>query len=586
MINFLNNIFQFNSLFKILPSIKKNIIYLIIISFLVSIMDLIGLAFFGTLIILVFKGETIITDLNIFSNFTLNEKILIMGILIISLYFIKALVSFLLHKRITHYCFDIQYDLRKKFLDVFFYDFSTLKISNFEQQISTIIDFVRRLTENFLLHLLKIISDGFIVIVIFIFLLFNSFIPTLILLFLFIVSFYFYSLLYKKKIYNLGDQTKNFIKTLISKINFLFNAHREIKVFKKENDFIKDITDFSKMYSSSIKKFNVLLILPRYYSEFIFLTFIIVVTITIIFENGNNYNSYAIIGIYGAASARVAPLLNNMLNSYSILWNSKPTLNELSDYFKIEDYIEDDKKKKSFLKTNNKLFEANEIQMKGLQVKDLKFGYGRKEIFKNLNLDLDLNKTYCLFGPSGSGKTTFINLLVGFLKPLSGQVLIKTQNNIINSDTVSNIFSLIPQEIRLMNETIKQNVSLDVIPSKSDESKVIKALKESGSYDFVKDLSGNINFKLDYLGENLSGGQRQRIAIARALYRESKILILDEPFSALDFDTENRLMDTLNSIKKDRIIIVITHNKNLTKKFDQILNIDFEEKNIDIKESD
>ena len=586
MINFLNNIFQFNSLFKILPSIKKNIIYLIIISFLVSIMDLIGLAFLGTLIILVFKGETIITDLNIFSNFTLNEKILIMGILIISLYFIKALVSFLLHKRITHYCFDIQYDLRKKFLDVFFYDFSTLKISNFEQQISTIIDFVRRLTENFLLHLLKIISDGFIVIVIFIFLLFNSFIPTLILLFLFIVSFYFYSLLYKKKIYNLGDQTKNFIKTLISKINFLFNAHREIKVFKKENDFIKDITDFSKMYSSSIKKFNVLLILPRYYSEFIFLTFIIVVTITIIFENGNNYNSYAIIGIYGAASARVAPLLNNMLNSYSILWNSKPTLNELSDYFKIEDYIEDDKKKKSFLKTNNKLFEANEIQMKGLQVKDLKFGYGRKEIFKNLNLDLDLNKTYCLFGPSGSGKTTFINLLVGFLKPLSGQVLIKTQNNIINSDTVSNIFSLIPQEIRLMNETIKQNVSLDVIPSKSDESKVIKALKESGSYDFVKDLSGNINFKLDYLGENLSGGQRQRIAIARALYRESKILILDEPFSALDFDTENRLMDTLNSIKKDRIIIVITHNKNLTKKFDQILNIDFEEKNIDIKESD
>ena len=66
----------------------------------------------------------------------------------------------------------------------------------------------------------------------------------------------------------------------------------------------------------------------------------------IIFENGNNYNSYAIIGIYGAASARVAPLLNNMLNSYSILWNSKPTLNELTDYFKIEEYIERDKKRK------------------------------------------------------------------------------------------------------------------------------------------------------------------------------------------------------------------------------------------------
>ncbi len=586
MINFLNNIFQFNSLFKILPSIKKNIIYLIIISFIVSMMDLIGLAFFGTLIVLVFKGETIITDLNIFSNFSLNEKIIVMGILIITLYFIKAIVSFFLHKKLTHYCFDIQYDLRKKFLDVFFYDFSTLKISNFEQQISTIIDFVRRLTENFLLHLLKIISDGFIVIVIFIFLLFNSFIPTLTLLILFIISFYLYSFLYKNKIYNLGDQTKNFIKTLVGKINFLFNAHREIKVFKKENDFIKDITDFSKIYSSSIKKFNVLLILPRYYSEFIFLTFIIIVTIMIIFENGNNYNSYAIIGIYGAASARVAPLLNNMLNSYSILWNSKPTLNELTDYFKIEEYIERDKKRKLSLKEKNQLFEANEIQIQGLQVKDLKFDYGEKKIFENLNLDLNLNKTYCLFGPSGSGKTTLINLLVGFLTPLRGHVLIKTKNDTINSETVSNIFSIIPQEIRLMNETIKQNVSLDVLASKSDEIKVLKALKESGSYNFVMDLPDNINFKLDYLGENLSGGQRQRIAIARALYRESKILILDEPFSALDYETESSLMDTLNSIKKDKIIIVITHNKNLIKKFDQVLKIDIEKKNIEIKKSD
>ena len=246
MTNFLNNIFQFKSLFKILPGVKQNILLLILISFFVSIMDLIGLAFFGSLIILVFKGDTFITELSFFSEFSFEEKIISLGLFIIILYFLKAVFSFLLHKKITNYCFDIQYDLRKKFLEVFFYDFSTLKISNFEQQISTIIDFVRRLTENFLLHLLKIISDGFIVIVIFIFLLFNSFLPTLILLILFILSFYLYGLIYKKKIYKLGDETKNFIKTLIGKINFLFNAHREIKIFKKEIDFIHDITNFSK----------------------------------------------------------------------------------------------------------------------------------------------------------------------------------------------------------------------------------------------------------------------------------------------------------------------------------------------------
>ena len=549
-------------------------------------MDLIGLAFFGSLIILVFKGDTFITELSFFSEFSFEEKIISLGLFIIILYFLKAVFSFLLHKKITNYCFDIQYDLRKKFLEVFFYDFSTLKISNFEQQISTIIDFVRRLTENFLLHLLKIISDGFIVIVIFIFLLFNSFLPTLILLILFILSFYLYGLIYKKKIYKLGDETKNFIKTLIGKINFLFNAHREIKIFKKEIDFIHDITNFSKKYSSSIKKFNILLILPRYYSEFIFLTFIIVVSLIVILENGNNYTAYSIIGVYGAASMRVAPLLNNMLNSYSVLWNNKPTLNELADYFKIEEYIQNDQKEKNILKSKNELFEADDISIQGIKINSLSFNYREKNIFKDVNLKLDTNKIYCLFGPSGTGKTTFINLLIGFLKPHKGEILIVSEEKNIDVEKVSGVFSLIPQEIRLMDETIKQNVSLDIDPTKSDENKVIKSLNESGSYEFVKDLSNTINFKLSYTGENLSGGQRQRIAIARALYMDSKVLILDEPFSALDSNSENYLMETLNSIKKDRIIIVITHNQNLIKKFDKVLKINHDQKNIELIDND
>lgn len=572
---------QLSNLFKILPSVKKNLISLTAMSLVVSIMDLIGLAFFGTFIVIVFKGETFLTNISFLSELNTNHKIIFVGAIIILIYFIKAILSYSLHKKITYYCFDVQYDLRKKFLDVFFYNFVTLKKSNFEQQISTIIDFVRKLTEEFLLHFLKIISDGLIVIIIFCFLLFNSFLPTISLFFLFIISFYFYSFFYKKKIYELGDQSRNFIKRLIGKINFIFNAHREIKVFKKESEFIKDVTDFSKLHSSSIKKFNVLLILPKYYSEFIFLSFIIIVSVIVLFENGNNFNSYAIIGVYGAASARVAPLLNNMLNSYSILWNSKPTMNELTEYFQIEEYINEDKKKRSHLLKNKKNLIVEDINFKGIGFENINFNYEKNEIFKDVNLELELNKSYCVFGPSGSGKTTFINLLIGFLKPDSGKIVIKDDNEKVSSDTISEMISLIPQEVRLMNETIKQNVSLDTDPDKSDEKKVNKALIESGSFDFVNKLENNINFKLDYLGKNLSGGQRQRIAIARALYRDSKILILDEPFSALDHKAEKYLMKTIDKLKIGRVVIIITHNKDLIKKFDKILKINTEQKNIE-----
>ena len=581
MILKLSQTLQLSNLFKILPTVKKNLFNLTVISLLVSIMDLIGLAFFGTFIVVVFKGETFWTNVSFLSELNESHKIIFVGAIIILIYLIKAILSFFLHKKITYYCFNVQYDLRKKFLDVFFYNFETLKKSNYEQQISTIIDFVRKLTEEFLLHFLKIICDGLIVVIIFCFLLFNSFLPTISLFFLFITSFYFYSFFYKKKIYELGDQSRNFIKILIGKINFIFNAYREIKVFNKENDFIKDVTDFSKLHSSSIKKFNVLLMLPKYYSEFIFLSFIIIVSVLVLFENGNNFNSYAIIGIYGAASARVAPLLNNMLNSYSILWNSKPTMNELAEYFQIEEYINKDKKKRLQKLKNKKYSSIENFNFKGIQFENINFSYKKNQIFKDVNIELELNKSYCVFGSSGSGKTTFINLLIGFLKPDAGRIITKNDNEEINSDTISEIISLIPQEVRLMNETIKQNVSLDTDPKKSDEKKVNKALIESGAFDFVIKLENNINYKLDYLGKNLSGGQRQRIAIARALYRDSKILILDEPFSALDYEAEKYLMNTIDKLKIGRIVIIITHNKDLIKKFDKILKINTERKNIE-----
>ena len=113
-----------------------------------------------------------------------------------------------------------------------------------------------------------------------------------------------------------------------------------------------------------------------------------------------------------------------------------------------------------------------------LDLKNINFNYEKNEIFKDVNLELELNKSYCVFGPSGSGKTTFINLLIGFLKPDSGKIIIKNNDEKISSDTISEMISLIPQEVRLMNETIKQNVSLDTDPKKPDETKVNKALIE------------------------------------------------------------------------------------------------------------
>tara|TARA_A100001011_G_C13857254_1_gene653386 strand:- start:259 stop:663 length:405 start_codon:yes stop_codon:yes gene_type:complete len=133
-----------------------------------------------------------------------------------------------------------------------------------------------------------------------------------------------------------------------------------------------------------------------------------------------------------------------------------------------------------------------------------------------------------------------------------------------------------------MSESISKNVALSLNEENINKDKVIDSLEKTNSLEFVKNLEHGINTELEYDATNLSGGQKQRIAIARALYKNSKILILDEPFSSLDEASENYLMEVLNKIKKNRIILIITHKKNIAKKFDKVLNINIKNKNINI----
>ena len=132
-----------------------------------------------------------------------------------------------------------------------------------------------------------------------------------------------------------------------------------------------------------------------------------------------------------------------------------------------------------------------------------------------------------------------------------------------------------------MSETISKNVSLELNEFKINVDKVKNVLETANALNFVNNLEKNINTVLTSNGENLSGGQKQRLVIARALYHNSRVLILDEPFSSLDEKSEEYLMKILNKIKKDKIIIIITHKKNISQYFDRIIMVD--EKNKTIK---
>ena len=183
--------------------------------------------------------------------------------------------------------------------------------------------------------------------------------------------------------------------------------------------------------------------------------------------------------------------------------------------------------------------------------------YDGKEALRDVSFCAHKNAITAIVGDSGSGKSSIVNLLVRFYDPTTGRVTIDGED-LRAFDLVSyrKRIALVTQRVYLFQESIAVNVGGEEF----DEERVVAALKQAEAYAFVSKLPEGIYTKLEEAGMNLSGGQRQRLAIARALYKDPKILILDEATSALDKKSEQAILETIKKLAKNRIVIMISHN--------------------------
>jgi len=203
---------------------------------------------------------------------------------------------------------------------------------------------------------------------------------------------------------------------------------------------------------------------------------------------------------------------------------------------------------------------------------NVSFSYdGEKSPLKNINLNIKEGETIALVGSTGSGKTTLVNLLARFYKPSSGKITID-EINIDEFDLISfrSNISFVDQHVRLFNDTIKGNIAFgqkDTMPLES----IIHAAEVSNSAEFIEKLDNQFDTEIGEDGITLSGGQRQRLSIARAIAKDSPILILDEATSALDSATERLVQSAINKMQQDRTTIIIAHRLSTIKNADRII---------------
>ena len=224
---------------------------------------------------------------------------------------------------------------------------------------------------------------------------------------------------------------------------------------------------------------------------------------------------------------------------------------------------------KSEINTGNHRVDKLEGEIK---FDNVSFSYGEeKASLKNINLTIKPGEIIALVGSTGSGKTTLVNLLTRFYIPTEGKILINNlEINSFELESFRSNFSFVDQNVRLFNDTVTGNIAFgqkDQMPMEL----IINAAKVSNSIEFIEKLDDKFESEIGEDGVTLSGGQRQRLSIARAIAKDSPILILDEATSALDSATEKLVQSAINKMQKDRTTIIIAHRLSTIQNADRII---------------
>ena len=210
-----------------------------------------------------------------------------------------------------------------------------------------------------------------------------------------------------------------------------------------------------------------------------------------------------------------------------------------------------------------------ERDIESIEFRDVSLLYGDTTALNNISIEIKKGESIALVGDSGAGKSSFVNLLVRFYDPNSGQIFINTEENKnLTLNSLHNKIAYVTQRIYIFNDTIANNIAYG---EEMNRDRVVEALKKAHALEFVEKLDEGIDTLLFENGNNLSGGQRQRIALARALYKEPSVLILDEATSALDNKSEVLIQKALDSLKDEMITITVAHRLSTIENSDTIL---------------
>jgi len=337
---------------------------------------------------------------------------------------------------------------------------------------------------------------------------------------------------------------------------------KQIKVLGRENFFQ---TRFSANSKNSVRlsaRTETVQRIPAYLVELWGVLGLLVVVFAMLLQGKSTVVIVSSLGLFVGASFRFVPALNRIMIASQTLKLSKPAIDVV--YKEVSQNVEGQTAKQRIPFTSE------------LKFNDISFSYDPQlaHVLRNVSLTLTAGESLGIVGPSGAGKTTLVDLLLGLLAPTSGQVIVDGKVIDLTKSSWQSEVGYVPQEIFLIDDTIRNNIAFGIAAHEISEAKIEKSIATAQLTDFVNGLPDGLDTVTGERGVRLSGGQRQRIGIARALYHEPSLLVLDEATSALDLETESDFIETLEAIHHQITMIIVSHRLSTLKYCDRVVRLE------------
>ncbi len=403
----------------------------------------------------------------------------------------------------------------------------------------------------------------FTLMLIFIFLLnYKVFLFILLLSFIVFISF---ANIFRNKLENNAIKISESIKNKQRTLNDIFNNIKELKLLNGFIYFYNNFMSKSKVYASRQISSGIIAFVPKFVIEPVIFALIIIFISSRVLAGEDAMSIMTYLSLYIFASLKLYPLSQQLIFYYSYLKSNKASFYIINKDFNI-------KKKKINL---NYQVEKEKLK-KYIIIENLKFQYNSKsKILKIDKLKIEKNSIIGIKGESGIGKSTLSYIILGLIDQYEGKIYfddrLVDKKNLLSYQT---LFSYVPQTVYLTDDTIRNNIALGQSDNLINEDRVIEISKKCQIYDFIMQLDKKFNHVVGEKGNLLSIGQIQRIGIARALYKNSDIILMDESTSSLDEENERNIMNFIRDLKNEgKTIIIISHKKSQLSFCDQVYNL-------------